>query len=699
MKDYESITRLYESYRYQLEDVKDNYAVFSLQSAVYPGVDIVAENVDTDQIKEVKANYASAGFATKCVKYESLQTLEDDLFKKFFTPESARKRLLESYKRYVDNIVSPYKEANADIKYEYIKTKYLADDDFITVKNTDVSIISKLGDLINGDGAKLIIVEASAGFGKTSTAYELVRVLCEDGTMRRPFFMKLEKDRNAKTFRYLLLSQIEQNFDVQLRTDLVMNNIKNGRIPLIIDGFDELLSKDLDSDASNSFVAVETMLSTVCSLLKNQCKIVLTTRKTAIFSGDNFMTWYYKMLDDGENFTLHRIQLQEPIIEDWLSKDKLEQLPPTIVKIKNPVMLSYLRYNDIEHLKNLSSSKALVDKYFEFLLQREMVRQDLPFKPSEQKEILENLAVYFTAFDMTSTSRSDVLGRILELNNDIISGYVTSVKDEKNLANTLTNHALLDRHQTGNIGFINDFIFGTLLGYAFLNKNITEKTLIEQLSMSCSDKLIEACSIWDADSAASLANEIYPYAKHSSDILFLIDRFLMHEIKHRFDGLLVENETLQNVNLIADGGLENCTFANCKFVDCTLNFNLIKNCTFISCDLSTSTCDGNRDDCFFYEINSYSAKDSQQSDLIEAETASDTEKIDAMILQSFFRVNTQNTRVNRISSIFATLSKAHSKKELRKRLDFLHAKRYIYMDGDIAWILQGGSDYYATLNQ
>ena len=109
----------------------------------------------------------------------------------------------------------------------------------------------------------------------------------------RPIFMKLEKDRSANTFRYLLLTHIDRDFDIQLKNDIVIKNIKNGRIPIIIDGFDELLSKDLDEGKQDTaFGEVETMLSTIADLPTNRAKVVLTSRKTAIFSGPSFAEWY-----------------------------------------------------------------------------------------------------------------------------------------------------------------------------------------------------------------------------------------------------------------------------------------------------------------------------------------------------------------------------------------------------------------------
>ena len=152
-----------------------------------------------------------------------------------------------------------------------------------------VSIVSALRQELITDGAKLIIVEAPAGYGKTSTAMELLNSYSDVTSKVRPFYMELSLDRQAPTFYYLLISQINKTFNVLLGDTIVMHNIKEGRIPLIIDGFDELLNEDLDAGNSNfDRNKGKTMLETIADLLEGNAKIVLTTRKTAILSGPEF---------------------------------------------------------------------------------------------------------------------------------------------------------------------------------------------------------------------------------------------------------------------------------------------------------------------------------------------------------------------------------------------------------------------------
>lgn len=53
-------------------------------------------------------------------------------------------------------------------------------------------------------------------------------------------------------FRYVLLDEIDRKFTT-LSSDLVIAEIRNGNVPLVIDGFDELISrsnKDMGYDDS-----------------------------------------------------------------------------------------------------------------------------------------------------------------------------------------------------------------------------------------------------------------------------------------------------------------------------------------------------------------------------------------------------------------------------------------------------------------
>ena len=105
-----------------------------------------------------------------------------------------------------------------------------------------------------------------------------------------PILAELSKKRRARIFQYVLLEEMDRKFS-QLSSKLVRTQIQEGRIPLIIDGFDELLSR-IDNESEHSDDAIS-MLDTISSLLQSgsQSKILLTSRKSSIFTGDLFDEW------------------------------------------------------------------------------------------------------------------------------------------------------------------------------------------------------------------------------------------------------------------------------------------------------------------------------------------------------------------------------------------------------------------------
>lgn len=57
----------------------------------------------------------------------------------------------------------------------------------------------------------------------------------------------------------------------------------------------------------------KTMLQTIADLLNGNAKIVLTTRKTAILSGEDFYEWYEETVTEKEKFYILRYKLEQPI--------------------------------------------------------------------------------------------------------------------------------------------------------------------------------------------------------------------------------------------------------------------------------------------------------------------------------------------------------------------------------------------------
>ena len=116
----------------------------------------------------------------------------------------------------------------------------------------------------------LFLIEAAAGFGKTCTAYELLLELVTKNIGKIPLFSELSRNRQAKIFRYVLLDEIDRSFPL-LSSSLVRNEVRAGNVPVILDGFDELLHESTSNDQVN-YEKTEPMLETITELLTDSAK-------------------------------------------------------------------------------------------------------------------------------------------------------------------------------------------------------------------------------------------------------------------------------------------------------------------------------------------------------------------------------------------------------------------------------------------
>lgn len=372
----EHLDRLFQEYGYDVKEKTTSYRVYLLNQGMYHGAEIQIMDDSTDA-NPILERYSKLGYHAKQQRFKSIEQAESYLFKGFFNTQTTVNDINRRYSEFAANQVKHY--CNHGIKYQYISMPYSIYSEGVedTINGTS-DIISAIKEAINRKGAHLVVVEAAAGFGKTCTAYEVYKSFLENSEYQKPIFTELSRNRDAKHFKYILWSEIDKEKDTTAKQELVVYNIKKGKIPLIIDGFDELLSKNIDNGKIgqlNEFEQVETMLSTIGDLLTDEAKIILTSRKTAIFAGVEFGDWVDSY---NGNFDVIRFQLEKPNIKQWLSTERYDEIIGKNVpldSISNPVLLTYLRNISEEDFGDLLIyPETITDKYFEHLLNREKVR-------------------------------------------------------------------------------------------------------------------------------------------------------------------------------------------------------------------------------------------------------------------------------------------------------------------------------------
>lgn len=568
------LCEIYQRYGFELARYyeHDQVIVFTIKTGYFDNADLVPLTKDSNT-KTAFDEFTSSGFACTNRSFLSAEEAEQQLFKGFFSVESTLIRLESDYQKFTKNIVSVYSDKAV---YEYINAPYQINGREGTSTPAD-EVLTR----IISPKPTLFLIEAAAGFGKTCTAYELVHKLTQRGEYL-PLFSELARNRQAVIFRHILLDEIDRTFPV-LNSRLVQNEMKNGRVVTILDGFDELLRK---TDDGGDFENREPMLETIGEFLTGNAKIVLTTRRTILFEGDAFHEWIEKHTDE---FDLIRIKISEPRVTDWLPESRITALKDAGLKIEdmaNPVLLSYLRCISNENFTDVASnSHTLVDKYFDFMLEREKKRQDLRMESSKQQRILRTIAEDMIEFGYTSESRDYIVDQIQRDNGRLIDqailAYPASERPTREgLLNKLASHALLDRsvRESNKIGFVNEFVFGHFIAQAILKKG---EWLNDDL------RFIEPAVISYQPRSLEAKENLWKHLRQSIEFLQISDRIdITIRLRGKIDFDLLNDEaqglTISDI-VLGSRSITDFQFNECIFKNCTFDLTLLSNVTFLNC--------------------------------------------------------------------------------------------------------------------
>ncbi|NQE51366.1 hypothetical protein [Herbaspirillum rubrisubalbicans] len=576
------LIEVYRRYGFTLAEQfpKEGILVFTLKTGYFDNAEIVRFSTDVDA-SEIFKQFTAIGFACTIRDAVAPGQAEHQLFKGFFSVDSTRKRLLEEYKKFSAKLVASYGKT---AKYEYIKAPYQ-----INGKDGLLSPPEEVLKIINDPEPILVLIEAAAGFGKTCTALEIVKLLAE-GSENLPLYAELSRNRQARIFRYILLDEIDRSFPL-LSSNLVQTEIENGRVATILDGFDELLRKN---EETGDFENKEPMLETVSELLKGSAKVIITTRRTVLFDGDEFHQWLDK---HAESFRVVRIRIQEPKVGDWLADARLERLGTTglnIHAIANPVLLSYLRCIDDSDFEIAAQKpESIVESYFEYMLEREKERQDLRMKTTDQGIVLEKICEDMMKEGYTAESREYfiefILNNLPALIDEARSQYSSKERPSRDeIANKLATHALLDRsaNDPAKMSFINEFVLGHYAAaHIIKNKDWIgdDMRFIEPAARSYSprskeskqmlfDRLKESLPYWDISSQIDISTQLC--------------NSLPEDISEaEADGL-----TLDNIE-IGKYPITNFIFNECIFKNCVFYPKNLSEVTFLNCKFYDSRVD------------------------------------------------------------------------------------------------------------
>ena len=585
-KEIERVKNLYGLYGFTEIEEEDFYLVFTFSSGYFNNAEIICFAPDTSYADAKKKEYESIGYLVKVTLYDSYEKVRLSLFEGFFEVAGINSRLQKEYDRFQQ--LQSQKLYGA--QYEYVEPGYYRNDE---IRN--IGLVDGILEQLEAPGAQLIILEAAAGYGKTCTSYALLKKMADCQALDYvPIFTELSKNRRATVFRYVLLDEIDRKFS-SLSSKLVISEIQEGTVPLVIDGFDELISRSNPSVTNSNLYEEDesqTMLETIADLFQGDCKtkVILTSRKSAIFTGDVFQEWVEKKLT---NCNVTRISIEEPTVRDWLGYEKTEYLEKQSIpfaSIVNPILLAFMRSLPLEKfMEQCRDVEKVITYYFDSLLSREKERQALLLSVQEQYGIMKALARYFVELEIVA----DELAFIKDILSEIIHEKYCEYRDryisteekpsEEEFANKLAGHALLNRvSPTKNqIGFINDFVFGIFIGELIVEGELEANEIKDQfVDIACT-----AYASRSMERRLKLLQKIKPVIKRFNYEQQLdIELKLASTIQQDYYQHYFSNRTF-NKEVYLDGEWKfiKCTFRNCTFHECIFMTSSFSECSFYDC--------------------------------------------------------------------------------------------------------------------
>ena len=582
-KEIEQIERLYELYGFSKIKQGENFIVFTYSNGYFNNAEIIKFSSDIEEVK-LKNEFEETGYSVRIITYVSLEKTHELLFYGFFAVKNINNRLLKDYELF-SGLQS--KKLLGAI-YEYVEPSCNWNNE-----GKQKDLISSIYVQLQSQGAQLIILEAAAGYGKTCTSYELIKMIAEKSTDNfAPIFTELSKNRKAALFRYVLLDEIDRKFTA-LSSELVISEIKNGKVPLIIDGFDELISRSNKnmSDPNSVEDDSQTMLDTIAELFEPGCqtKVVLTSRKSAIFTGDIFEEWKEKHLPE---CNVTRVSIDEPTVSDWIGYEKTDYLEKhgiPFASIVNPILLAFMRSMEMDKFTEICSDvEKVIEYYFKSLLERERERQSLQLNVEEQYSIMEQIAKAFVEFEIVAEEISfirDLFMDIIHDNYKIYRSRYMAIEErptEEEFATKLAGHALLNRisPRKNQIGFINDFIFGILIGDCILE----DDSILKEMDGKYIDIACTAYASRSDEKKADLLEKVLPYIRSLNYEQQLDTEIkLANTIQRDYEGHYFSNRIFPNVFFDGKYVFKKCTFRNWLFKDCVFVTSAFEECSFYDC--------------------------------------------------------------------------------------------------------------------
>ncbi len=592
MLNKDDVVKLFVEYgfEYQEKISGSKFLVFTFKSGFFHNVEIVLLSKDINasdnsEIDRVISDYKKLRFSIgEPSEYSDINEIRNKLFDGFFETKEWKQNIIETYENFCTSISESLPIGSS--QYSYINSSYVKNDSCAL----NGSIVEDVINQLKEPGPSLILMEAPAGFGKTCTSYEVINNLARSNQVSTPipFFTEFSRDRQAVTFSHIFVKEVDHSFRV--KSDLVIREVQKGRIVVVLDGFDELLhdSKDKNDGAQKqSFENVEPMLETIGDLLIDSAKIIITSRRSAVFDSAFFYEW---MNNREKKFNIIRYRINPPKLSDWLPEERIEAIkktPLVLDNLSNPVLLSFLRFLSEKMFNELMNKPfEIIDAYIENMLDRERARQELRMSSEEQNEFLTTIASDMCMKNYTSIPKEDLVNNIKTLCGPLLektrNTYPLGTKPTiDKLATTLSHHCFFDRTLNGNlIQFINEFVFGYYLSNCLMQTDDwlpNNERFLEPAVLSFQAREIEKKEcMWKK------IGTIKGILERSDRIKY--EQLLRNKVDDdAYNDSDIKEVFFENIPLFETNEIKNTVFTNCKFKNCIFYWQNFKEVSFLNC--------------------------------------------------------------------------------------------------------------------
>ncbi len=175
--DRNKIIQLYQSYSFEYSGGTEDYLVFFNQKGYFQNAEIVLLDTEYKLEESVKREYEELGYAVRTRSFNTLDEMHEALFGGFFNASLTNNRLKNEYKEFCEK----QKAALVGVNYEYIPGNYIENGNSI-----NGNVVERIKEIFGCTNRQLMILEASAGYGKTCTSYEVISKLIDEYPKKIP---------------------------------------------------------------------------------------------------------------------------------------------------------------------------------------------------------------------------------------------------------------------------------------------------------------------------------------------------------------------------------------------------------------------------------------------------------------------------------------------------------------------------------